>query len=316
MLDFLEPNMSGNEWEKICNSCYRIRYQNEGYQEIPAGYRGDGGIEGFTRTGIVYQCYCPEKNYTTQEQYEHMRDKMTADIKKLLTPSYAKVLTEMGINAIKQWHFVVPEYSDRRILIHAAKKKQEVLEYKKTHLKQCCFISDDFDILLKIAEDFIMEISMLVRKDIGIKLDFTTLLSDEVDWSKCDTDKINNVKRKIKAIMNNCSEEDEDYKELVNIFMNSYVIGIELLEKLQREQIDTYEQIVGLELSKRRDVSIRTKTNMDSALNSKIFYEILKDFEKEIENQLPQITKSSIPVLRESLISSWLADCTMQFRVR
>ena len=81
MLDFLESYMSGNEWEKLCNSCYRLRYQKEGYQEIPAGYKGDGGIEGFTRTGIVYQCYCPEKTYSTEEQYEHMRDKMTADKK-------------------------------------------------------------------------------------------------------------------------------------------------------------------------------------------------------------------------------------------
>ena len=63
MIEFIQQYLSsGEEWEKLCNSCYRIRYQEQGYQEIPAKYKGDGGIEGFTKNGIVYQCYCPNEN--------------------------------------------------------------------------------------------------------------------------------------------------------------------------------------------------------------------------------------------------------------
>ena len=42
MLEFIKQYLSGEKWEKLCNSCYRIRYQEMGYQEIPAQYRGDG----------------------------------------------------------------------------------------------------------------------------------------------------------------------------------------------------------------------------------------------------------------------------------
>ena len=45
MLEFIKQYLSGEKWEKLCNSCYRIRYQEMGYQEIPAQYRGDGGID-------------------------------------------------------------------------------------------------------------------------------------------------------------------------------------------------------------------------------------------------------------------------------
>ena len=53
MIEFIQQYLSsGEEWEKLCNSCYRIRYQEQGYQEIPAKYKGDGGIEGFTKMSI------------------------------------------------------------------------------------------------------------------------------------------------------------------------------------------------------------------------------------------------------------------------
>ena len=57
ILDFIEGPLDGDLWEKLCNSCYRIRYQEENYTQVPSVQGGDAGIEGFTQTGIVYQCY-------------------------------------------------------------------------------------------------------------------------------------------------------------------------------------------------------------------------------------------------------------------
>ena len=175
MLDFIQQYLTGEQWEKLCNSCYRIRYQEDGYQEIPAAYRGDGGIEGFTKTGIVYQCYCPEKEYTDDELYKHMRDKMTTDISKFISTDYEKVLKGLGVRDVHKWQLVVPEYKDRRILEHAEKKRQEVLKYRDSHKKQCSYIADDFVIDVKVATDFKVEISRIMRNDLGVKLDLTFL---------------------------------------------------------------------------------------------------------------------------------------------
>ena len=109
MLDFIQQYLTGEQWEKLCNSCYRMRYQEDGYQEIPAAYRGDGGIEGFTKNGIVYQCYCPEKEYTDDELYKHMRDKMTTDISKFISIDYEKVLKGLGVRDVHKWQLVIPE---------------------------------------------------------------------------------------------------------------------------------------------------------------------------------------------------------------
>lgn len=316
MLEFIRPYLSGDKWEELCNSCYRIRYQEQGYQEIPASYRGDGGIEGYTKNGIVYQCYCPEKEYTDDELYIHMRDKMTKDIAKFISLKYEKVLKKLGIFDVHEWHFVVPEYRDKRILEHSVAKKREVVNYKNAHPKQCDYIADDFDIVIKIANDFKLEISRLVRNDLGVKLDLTVLRNRNVDWSNCESEKVNNVKRKIKAVMNNIKEDDEDYIDLVNLYMSSYVIGIELMEKLRVSEIDVYEQIVELEQTYKKEVSVKTKMNTDSSINQKLFYEILDDFQNVLEREFAYLSRSSIGELKLDMVSSWLADCSMQFKSR
>jgi hypothetical protein len=43
----------GNSWEDFCQQCFKLKYENDGYQEMPA-WQGDLGIEGFTRSGILW----------------------------------------------------------------------------------------------------------------------------------------------------------------------------------------------------------------------------------------------------------------------
>ncbi|MDR3587942.1 MAG: hypothetical protein P4L59_21915 [Desulfosporosinus sp.] len=74
-----------------------MRYQDAHYQKVPAVVGGDAGIEGFTSTGIVYQCYSPERRYSDDELNEHLRKKMTNDIGKLVDPKYAKRLKSLGL---------------------------------------------------------------------------------------------------------------------------------------------------------------------------------------------------------------------------
>lgn len=316
ILEFLQSYMNGNAWEELCDKCYRIRYQNDGYQNIPSSVKGDGGIEGYTMTGIVYQCYCPEREYTDNELYEHMRDKMTRDINKLLNPDHADVLKGLGVNNVREWHFVIPEYRDKRIIQHKETKRKEVIEFKKSNPDQCDFIHDDFKIIVKVAEDFKLEISRLIRTSMDVKLDLTVLRNKKSDWSKCDSEKVLNVKRKVKAVMNNIDELDEDFLDVVDMYMDSYVIGIELMEKLRTSQKDIYEQILSLEHTYKKEVAIKTKTNTDSSLNHKLFNQILDDFQKTLEKEFDYLSNSSIMELKTDLVSSWLADCSMQFKCR
>lgn len=317
ILDFIEGPLNGDSWENLINSCYRIKYQDEHYTEIPAVHGGDAGIEGFTRQGRVYQCYCPERDYTDDELYDHLRDKMTTDINKLISLNYAKRLKDLGVPKIKEWHFVIPQYRDSRIVIHAETKRKEVLLKKKSEPNKYDYIDDDFAIIIKQAEDFKVEISKIIRTTLtDMQLNFAIYHTTSPDWSQCDSEKAGNIKRKVKAVMGDVEESDEDFNFIVNTYIDSYIKGIEILRILRISYPEVYEEIYMLEQTYKKQVSLKTKMNTDSSINSRLFYEILDDFQNKLEQQFKYLTTASVMELKIDLISGWLADCSMQFRSR
>lgn len=315
ILDFFGNRMDGDSWEELCQSCYKIRYQNEHYTEIPAAYGGDAGIEGFTRTGIVIQCYYPEKCHDDNNLYEHQRNKMTKDIGKMLDADYKKRLQKLGVLQIKEWHFVIPEYKDSRIIEHAETKRKEVLAKKSENPEQYDYIAEDFIVVIKTADDFKFEITRVIRNSVTeTKLNLAVLDTRDVDWTKCDSEKVNNIKRKVKAVMNDVSTEDEDYRDVIDTYIESYLKGIEIMRMLRVSYSEIYEDVYNLEQAYKKQVSLRTKMNTDRSLNMKIFNEILLDFEKQLRENCQYFTAASILELKTDIISAWLADCSMQFR--
>lgn len=316
ILNFIDTPLDGDSWEKLINSCYRIKFQDEHFTEIPAVHGGDAGIEGFTRKGRVYQCYCPEREYTDDELHDHLRDKMTKDIGKLTSSKYADRLKGLGVPVITEWHFVIPEYKDSRIIAHAETKRKEVIALKKTNPSNYDYIADDFIIVIKQAEDFKVEITKIIRTTLtDMQLNFAIYHTTAPDWSQCDSEKVTNIKRKVKAVMGDVDESDEDYSDLVNMYISSYINGLEILKVLRVSYSEVYEDIYMLEQSYKKEVSLKTKMNTNSSINAQLFNEILDDFQEKLE-QFKYLNTASIFELKIDLISGWLADCSMQFRSR
>ena len=317
VLQFIEGYLNGNAWEKLCVMCYRMRYQNEHYTPISAAQGGDGGIEGFTQNGIVHQCYCPEKDYSDEDNYTHMRDKMTKDIGKLLKPDYVKKLKEWGVPPIKEWHFVIPEQKDSRIVKHAETKRKEVLAAKKANPTVYTNIDDDFKVIIKCAEDFLLEISRIVlapHKDYLLNLAIRDAV--KLDYTKCDSEKVNNIKRKIKAIKNTNNDDDIDVVFLVNHYIESYLSGLAILNKLRLNFPEIHESLIELEQSCKKDVAVKTRLISEHSGNARLFSELLDDFEKKLKEQFSTtISLASIGELKQDLVASWLADCSMEFRM-
>jgi len=316
ILDYIDDNLNGDSWEELCDKCYRMRYQDKHYQKVPSVPSGDCGIEGFTKTGVAYQCYYPEKIYDDDVLYEHLRDKMTQDISKLLNLSNAKRLKAFGVVDINEWHFVIPQYKDNRILTHAQNKREEVLATKKTDKKNYDYINDNFVIVIKVAEDFNLELTRIIRNTLtDTKLNLAIHHIGKIDWDKCDSIKVENIKRKVMAVGNFRSSEDNDYIDVVSIYIEAYIKGVELLNELRVNFTEVYEELYTLEQSYKKEVSIKTRLNTDSSMNNKLFKEIMSDFEVKLQAQFHQyLSQASIIELKTDLISSWLADCSLQFR--
>ena len=276
ILDFYDGNLDGNAWEELCQLCYRLRYQDQHYTEIPAVQGGDAGIEGFTRNGIVNQCYFPERNYSDDDLYVHLRDKMTRDIGKLLDANYKKRLEELGVPLIHEWHFVIPENKDSRLLRHAESKRKEVMKAKHDNPEKYDHIANDFAIIIKVADDFKPEISRIIRESLtNKKLNLVIQNVKQTNWTKCESEKVNNIKRKVLAVMNGVNEDDEGFNKTVNTFVEAYIKGLEIMQKLRMSYADIYEDVHNLEQTYKREVSIRTMMNTNNSMNLQILNEIL-----------------------------------------
>lgn len=311
MLNFLNNPYDGDEWEDCIDNCYRLRYQHNGYQKIPANYKGDAGVEGYTKHGIVYQCYCPEKMYSDNDLWEKQRDKVTKDINKLV--SNGDRLKDLGIESIKEWHFVTPEYRDPRILKHCEVKRKEIV--KKIEENNLEYIDKDIKICVKVGEDFKEEMHKLVFLGEN-KFDISLKNTGNPDWSECSSEKIENIKKKLKAVIK--PEEGEKnllhYQKLVDFIVVYYINGIKVLNNIELNDPILYEKILEIDHRYKKDVEFKCIMNLESEKNNDLFNKIVESFKKELLDEFDEIlTTGSIGELVWDMISAWIADCPMEF---
>lgn len=303
---YQDRELNPETWEELIDSLYRIKYKDEGYQYIPARNGGDCGIEGYTETGKVYQCYFPEGEYSPNDLYEKLRDKLTMDIGKIIKNQ--DKLLKLGITSIKEWHLVVPKYEDKRILEHANNKEQEMLKLKKEG--KLSIIDDNFKIYIKELKDFTVEMNLLIK----LKKEYKYLLPkiEEVDFAQCNSEKKANISRKIKTLCNNI--DNEKTQKTINIFIEFYLKGIEMLNEIREHSIELYEEILKIENTYRTNIELKCNTNTDNTINQKLFREILDDFEDKLKEELGDILSySDIGELKQEMIGKWLADCPLDF---
>jgi hypothetical protein len=312
-LSFFGDKMDGDRWQKLCDDCYRIRYQEDGYQKVPDKFEGDAGIEGFTNS-IVYQCYYPEGEYSDQLWFEKLRDKLTKDIGKFVDKEYAQKLKKLGVANIQEWHFVVPSYRDKRIIEHAKVKTDMVLKKKEKSPELYSYIRDDFSVKIKVADDFKMEFSRLIRNScLDVKLN-NAVKEIDVDLSKCESVKVENIKRKVKAVMQNADESDKNYLELVNTYIDYYLRGIELLKIISGDFPEVYGDINELLLAYKRKVYSKTMFNSNKSMNTTLFSNILDEFGDQLKKEFEYLSFAAYTELQYDMVAGWLADCSMEFR--
>ena len=240
---------------------------------------------------------------------------MTQDINKLLSPENKKRLIRLGVPQIREWHFVIPFYKDSRIIEHAETKRKEVLRHIEENPEKYDYISPEFVIVLKQAENFKVELTRIIRGSLtDTKLNLAVRNVVNPDWSSCESDKVANIRRKVKAVMGEVEEDDPDLNEVVNTFIESYIKGMEIMRTLRVSFAEIYEDVYGLTNAYKKHVKLQTLMNTDRTMNSKIFNDILSDFEVKLRETCKYFTEESITELKTDIISAWLADCSMEFR--
>lgn len=292
-------------WEKYCQKLLKIKYNSDGYQEIPAKYKGDLGIEGYTFSGIAVQCYCPDGHPTSKELYEKQRNKITRDIGKLL--KNGKELKKiLGETIISEWHFLTPLYDNKDLLAHCTKQTQRVKKEKKS------YISDNFKILVHTEDDFIEEISVLVNSGIRQIQPHIPDVTPEciADWGASNNKHIQTIEHKYSKIIS----DPDKLKSQIEHTVKNYIIGQNILEKLRNDIPSLYEKIIKLKTAMEDQITQLSVIHAEKTSGEHI-QQIIDEYKSSLYKELNNsLESSSVIRLSNEAFADWLIGCSLDFR--
>lgn len=300
-------DFDGDSWEKFCQICLKQKYDN--FRPMEAHTNGDLGIEGYIEVeGKVYQCYCPDENYSSKDLYEKQRDKITTDLKKI--EKYHVDLSDyIKDSKIKEWIFLTPKVLNKELNKHCVTKREEY------RIKNIDILDDNFDVIYKDIEYFMNYlpedtiISSFKISGSKIKLNNNEISLDEIiDWKGTHTDLSDNIYNKLSKLFSS----EEKIKRNEHIKIENYLGGLQK-EELLRTFGTTYEKFFKLKNTLEKKAIEICDLYGDSD-PKKAFNDISNILETEIKQYLGNnVDDMEILNLKEYIISDWFARCPIRF---
>lgn len=299
-------DFDGNSWESFCQQCFRLKYEDEGYQFVPA-IGGDYGIEGFTRTGLVFQCYCPDNNSDSNTLYEAQRDKITKDLGKLSL--YEKQLKKyLADIRIKKWFFVTPEYSKKELVKHCMNKAEEM---RKLSLS---ILEPEFDVLILDINSFVKEIPIVLdylnkSVDISVK---GVAEDAQLLWINTEISLVSNANKKNRMLINEkATNSDQKVDTLTSLIIKDKLDGDIIVDKWKDLYPADYEKFLRVVDLVEREV-IRTCINPTSDTMGR--YDGFKDLVYDkLKITFTNLSEPTLLSLRNKVIADWILNCPISF---
>lgn len=303
---------SGDSWEEHCQSILKIKYENNGYQEMVAHTNGDLGIEGFTRDGVVFQCYCPDEEYDSTKLYEHQRDKITKDLNKL--KKYKKQLLQFmqGVR-IKKWIFITPKITNKELVRHCHEK---AVEYRSdSSMKD--LLDDRFDVFAHDESYYQTEITQ-VKQLINNKIVIDVPVPGEteiIDWKNCETSSISILDGKISKLFNHLDVEEKTQKtnKFIDLQVRNYIKGQEILNRLKMTYSSAYDKQTRIKSAV--EINLETELLLSDLDPKEMLKDTLQKYKSALmgENIHDIFEYSVYNDLCNEAIASWLIDCPLDF---
>jgi hypothetical protein len=301
-------NFDGDKWEAICQLCFKKRYESECYFEIKAT-PGDFGIEGFTRTGKAFQCYCPDEHYTQEELYKKQRDKITKDLKKL--QDFEKPLAKkLGGALINKWYFVSPYFSRNEIIDHCTKKRDEIRS-----LKLSIIDNSNFEVILWDIDFLKPEIHTFLKNS-EYKVDISPvnkISSDEkLKWKDEKISLVENAQRKHRLRFDaGAASIEKKVDDLTEKSISHFLDGNGILKKWSIDYPADYEKFV--EIISQVEEQVIEECMFLNKDNNELYKGFATLLSEKIRKSFPFIEDTMIQNLCNQVMADWILRCPINF---
>lgn len=187
--------------------------------------------------------------------------------------------------------------------------------FNKKRIGEIKIISDSIKLYIKDQDSLLPELQILTFGLKEYKISMPEITG--IDYSKCDSEKTGNIKRKLNNLLlsQNDRVDEIELNKLVNIYVQFYLKGLQILNMLEKNSPVIYEKLIELENSYKAEIEIKCMVNQDKSMNYSIFQETLNEFENKLRLELGDaVTESFIGQIKQELIGKWLADCPLNFK--
>lgn len=296
----------GNSWERLCQLVFKRKFTDDGYTHIPAT-PGDYGLEGFTKTtGCGYQCYCPDKVYPPKELYVKQRDKITTDLKKLLT-NEADLTKILGVTKLRRWHLVTPTIAHNDLIKHAQAKEAEVRGWNLS------ILAPDFQVLVHDADHYATEIQEM-KLAVGQALDFgglPTVLPELTDSSETYE---KNVMRKTRTRLANspANKLEDKVARLYSKTLREFLDHGSHLKRINDTAPTVHSRLARLINGYEADIGETCDTweGTPQELTEKIRSGLTERIVKELA---PAIDQTGAAQIARLIVARWIAVCEVDY---
>lgn len=305
-------NFDGSSWEAMMQIIFKRKFQLVKYQRIPAT-PGDFGIEGFTKDGQTFQCYCPDVNSDNKTIYEKQRQKVTDDINKL--KEYEKELIKiLGGTKLKTWVLVTPRIGHHDLISHCNKKRDLVKSWNLPFIE-----NSSFEVIIHEIEDYAGDIGEYFQQA-GKKLTISPNQNDIkkekiVEWKDTEIDLINNAleKNQIRVSAATGTGNAVKVNELTHETAKHYLNGESILKRWQSSQPDNHQRFIELVASVEDE--LKEKSLLNNVDPNQFVREITDYMEGKIKSSFPYLDESTIIRLKHYSVSSWILRCPLYFEI-
>lgn len=301
-------NFDGDSWEGFCQQCLKLKYEQDGYQEMPA-WQGDLGIEGYTRSGIMFQCYCPDEDYNPDLLYEKQRDKITSDLKKLHTYQ-TQLASYLGSVKVVKWIFLTPEYKNKELVRHCVEK---AVEYKGLEIS---FLDASFDVLVQDVEFFSGQIPTVLNfrpQKINIDPQEERTREEIADWSTTNISIVQTaISKHTQQVPFGVARHAFKVNQLTQQTISNFLNGDIVLRKWKDTFQDQYEKFTRVVYHFEQRVMAKCAT-YDGSDNNAFYEQIESELRGKLRESFSFLDEVMIDRLTNQVMADWILRCPMSF---
>jgi hypothetical protein len=291
----------GDEWQAFALQLVQRRHGPENVQVVPDSVGGDAGLEFFTTSGCLYQCYAPEETSDVAKAASAMKAKAGRDLPKLVKYKDKIELILCGIPAIR-WILLCPFLDNKEVVADVRKRGLALKGHGLT------FLAPDFEALCHSQDDFAGELEQLKALSLGppLSIDMPT----PIDVSAAGETSIGTRIDEKLARAYGSAATGTQIALRCDAYVKAHLYRENALDQLRQNHSVLWERAFqSLEAEETRLIAV----GASSTLPAEQLQDSTQRIEESLTKALPTLSTGVVTQIALGTVSDWLIRCPLDF---